>query len=127
MRRWKSGVALAALVTALATAPLAQDARDKPAAAPEKTAPRFEPIDVVSTVDPVYPANVVSWGTVILEVTVDETGALDGIKVLRDLPPFTEESQRAVKKWKFRAARLDDEAVRSSLIVVFSFPPRPVG
>jgi len=123
MRRWMSGVALAALVTALATAPLAQDARDKT----EKAAVRFEPIDVVSTVDPVYPANVVSWGTVILEVTVDETGALDGIKVLRDLPPFTEESQRAVKKWKFRAARLDDEAVRSSLIVVFSFPPRPVG
>jgi len=123
MRRWMSGVALAALVAALATAPLAQDARDKT----EKAAVRFEPIDVVSTVDPVYPANVVSWGTVILEVTVDETGALDGIKVLRDLPPFTEESQRAVKKWKFRAARLDDEAVRSSLIVVFSFPPRPVG
>lgn len=123
MRRWMSGVALAALVAALATAPLAQDARDKS----EKAAVRFEPIAVVSTVDPVYPANVVSWGTVILEVTVDETGALGGIKVLRDLPPFTEESQRAVKKWKFRAARLDDEAVRSSLIVVFSFPPRPVG
>ncbi len=115
------------LAAALATAPLATDARGKPAAAPEKVAPRFEPIEVVSTVEPVYPANVVSWGTVILQLTVDEAGALDGIKVLRDVPPFTEEAQRAVKKWKFRAARLDDEPVRSSVIVVFSFPPRPVG
>jgi len=118
MRRWMSGVAGAALAAALATAP---------AAAPEKAAPRFEPVEVVSTIEPIYPINAVSWGTVILQLTVDEAGGLDGIKIVRALAPFTDQAQRAVKQWKFRPARLEGEAVRSSIIVVFSFPPRPVG
>jgi TonB family protein len=123
MRRWMSGVALATLAAALGTASLAQDAGGKP----EKAAPRFEPVEVVSTIDPIYPINAVSWGTVILEVTVEETGEPGSIKVLRSLAPFTDQMQRAVKQWKFRPARLDGAPVRSSLIVVGSFPPRPVG
>lgn len=118
MRQLLFGAAAIALLAALAAAP-------QPA--PEKEAPRFQPVEIVSTVDPIYPANVVTWGTVVLQVSVDEEGALEAIKVLRDAPPFTDVAQRAVKQWKFRPARLEGQAVRSSIIAVFSFPPRPVG
>jgi len=34
----------------------------------------FIPPRVVSTVEPIYPPNVLAWGTVVLEVTVAESG-----------------------------------------------------
>jgi protein TonB len=82
---------------------------------------RFEPAKVLSTVDANYPPNVVNPGTVVLEVTVGRQGDVEDVKVDKDAPGFTEEAQRVVREWKFKAATLDGEAIRSTIVVAFSF------
>ena len=81
----------------------------------------FEPAEVISTVEPVYPPNVLNPGTVVLEVTVGPSGEIEKVKVVPDTPGFTSEAQRTVRKWKFKAATLDGKPVRSVVPVAFSF------
>jgi TonB family protein len=83
--------------------------------------PHFEPAKVISAAEPVYPANVVNPGTVVLEVTVGETGRAENVSVVRAMPPFTEEALKAVQKWEFEPAKLDGEPIRSRVPVAFSF------
>ena len=83
--------------------------------------PHFEPVKVIATAEPVYPANVVNPGTVVLEVTVGETGKAESVNVVQAMPPFTEEALKAVQKWEFAPAKLDGEPIRSRVPVAFSF------
>jgi len=105
------GIALAVMALSLS-----------PSAAPEEQL-RFTPAEVVSTAEANYPANTVIGGTVVLQVTVDETGAIEAVRALRSLSPFTAEAERSVRLWKFRPARLEGEPVRSSVTVAFTFVP----
>lgn len=82
---------------------------------------RFEPVKVIPTAEPIYPPNVVSSGTVVLEVTIATTGKVDGIRVIRAMPPFTQEAVKTVQKWEFEPARLDGEPIRTTVPVVVSF------
>lgn len=93
-----------------------------PAAGPEEQL-RFAPAEVVSTAEATYPANTVIGGTVVLQVTVDERGAIADVRPVRSLPPFTDEAIRTVKKWKFRPALLGGEPVESPVTVAFTFVP----
>ena len=72
----------------------------------EKVAPRFEPATVVSTAELYYPPNSVGFGTVVLEVTLDDTGAIENVKVIKDIKSLTPEAEKCVRKWSFRPARL---------------------
>ena len=81
----------------------------------------FQPPQVISTVEPSYPANVVSGGTVVLKVTVGSGGKIQGVHVLRQASGFTQQALEAVKKWKFKPARLNGKPVTASIPVVFSF------
>jgi len=99
------------LLSAVRSAPLG--AQDPPS--------RFQPAEVVSAVEPVYPLNTVYPGTVVLEVTIGPLGEVQNVKVVRDAPGFTTEAQRAIRKWRFRPARLDGEPIRSVMPVAFSF------
>jgi TonB family protein len=108
---------LAALVL-IAGLALPMKAQDK--------ASRFEPAKVISSVEPVYPPNVVNPGTVVLEVTVGPSGEIENVKVARDAPGFTGEAQRVVRMWKFKAATLDGRPVRSVISIAFSFSQPPV-
>ena len=82
---------------------------------------RFVPAQVISTAEALYPPNVVNPGTVVLEVTVEVSGEIESVKVVRDAPGFTRAAQTAIHKWKFRPARLDGQPVRSTIPVAFSF------
>jgi len=110
MRRWIGSFALLALAATLA-----------PAQLPEVREPRFEPAEVVSTVEPRYPAKSIATGTVILQVSLNETGAIEQVKVLKHVASLTAEAERAVRHWSFRPARLNGRPVRSSLAVAFTF------
>jgi TonB family protein len=55
----------------------------------------------------------VGGGEVLLEVTVDPTGAVTGVKPLRETATFTERMTRSVKTWHFSPAEMPiDAAVR---------------
>jgi len=49
----------------------------------------------------------VGGGEVLLEVTVDRTGAISVIKPLRETASFTERMTQAVKSWRFKPAERD--------------------
>jgi TonB family protein len=49
----------------------------------------------------------VGGGEVLLEVTVDRTGAISVIKPLRETATFTERMTQAVKTWRFKPAERD--------------------
>ena len=87
----------------------------------EKSKHEFSPVEALSTVDANYPPNSVGQGTVMLEVAVGTNGEVEHVKVLRDIPSLTVEAERAVKKWKFAPARLNDKPVRATTHVAFNF------
>ncbi len=79
------------------------------------------PPEIVSTSEAVYPMNAVNGGTVVLAVTVSESGEVQDIKVVRDAPGFTPSALQAVKQWKFKPARLNGKPVGAVIPVAFSF------
>lgn len=93
----------------------------KLAAVPPEPGKRFEPIQIISATQALYPAQIVIPGTVILEVTVSSSGGIEAIKTLHGIQWLTEQSKEALKQWKFRPARLDGAPVASSMIACFTF------
>ncbi len=92
-----------------------------PVPAQQPTPPPFHPPVVVSTVEPTYPVNSVAFGTVILEVHLSESGEIEQVRVLNDIPPLTRQAEQAIAQWKFRPARLGDRPVPSVVPVAFTF------
>jgi protein TonB len=111
MKRWTLGVAALGLAAAVALAQKKQKER----------VPVYEPPEVVSAADPIYPYNSIAQGSVILQLSIGATGELDGVQVLRDVPSLTVEAEKAVKKWRFKPATLDGRPVRSTMAVSFTF------
>jgi TonB family protein len=87
----------------------------------EKASWNFQPPQVISTVEPSYPANTVAGGTVILKVTVSSSGEIEDVRVLQEAKGFTQQAIDAVRKWKFEPAKLDGKPVTASIPVAFSF------
>ncbi len=87
----------------------------------EKVSNDFKPPQVISTVEPSYPVNVVSGGTVVLNVTVGSDGGIEDVQVLQSAGGFTQQAMETVRKWKFRPAQFNGKQVTASIPVVFSF------
>ena len=87
--------------------------------------PRFEPAEVVAAVEAPYPPRSVAAGTVVLEVTVGASGAIEEVRRIRDVPSLSEAAERSLKQWKFRPAMLDGRPIRSKVAAAFSFT-RPI-
>ena len=83
----------------------------------------FQPAEVTHTAFPGYPATTVASGAVILGVTLSEKGALDRVKVLRNLPPLTEEAKIAAGEFRFLAAALNGTPVPSTVVLAFVSQP----
>ena len=88
---------------------------------------RFDPPSVVSAVEAIYPLTSVASGTVVLEVALDDTGTITGVRVVRGIPSLTESAERSIRQWKFQPAHLNGEPVYSKMAVAFSFVPPNVG
>ena len=87
----------------------------------------YIPPGIVSVSYPQYPINAAAPGTVVVQVTVGRSSAIQRVKVVRDLPPFTRFALSAVNKWHFQAATLDGKPMTSSLAIAFVFSPLPPG
>ena len=87
----------------------------------QKPAADFQPPQVISTVEPSYPANAVAGGTVVLKVTVSSSGEVKDVEVSQGASGFTQQAVETVKKWKFAPAKLDGKPFAASLSVAFSF------
>lgn len=82
---------------------------------------------ITSVAYPQYPVNAVVPGTVVIQVTVGKTGAIQRAKLVRDLPPFSQFGLNALNRWRFQAATLDGKPVPSNLAIAFIFAPQPSG
>ncbi len=72
-------------------------------------------------VDPGYPAASVAKGVVILAARINTDGVVIGVEKVSGDTAFFEQSQLALKSWKFSPARISNKAVNSTAYVVISF------
>ncbi|MGB2636481.1 MAG: TonB family protein, partial [Candidatus Acidiferrum sp.] len=70
-----------------------------------------------------YPINAQTPGFVTLDVSVDASGAVENVTVVRDVPPLTAAAQGAVKKWQFTGAIADGQAAAGVVPVDVAFNP----
>jgi TonB family protein len=91
-------------------------------------AARYVPAGIISAAPyPEYPVSAATGGAVVVEVTVDKSGEIEGTKVIRELQPFTPLAVSAAKKWRFQAATLDGRPVVSNVAIAFVFAPLVTG
>lgn len=83
----------------------------------------YVPPDVVAGSYASYPVNSVATGTVVLDVTVDNSGRVKKIGVIRDVPSLAPAAIAAVRGWTIKPATLLSKAITSKLIVAFVFRP----
>jgi TonB family protein len=91
-------------------------------APPPNTGP-FEPAEIVSATDLAYPIQSVAVGTVVLEITVSEKGAVEDVWPIREIQSLTETAVKSVRKWQFKPALLDGQPTRSRTVVAVTFNP----
>ncbi|MGB2664110.1 MAG: TonB family protein [Candidatus Acidiferrum sp.] len=70
-----------------------------------------------------YPINSQAPGFVTLDVSVDPSGAVQNVMVVRDVPPLTAAAQGAVKNWQFTSATADGQAAPGVVPVDVAFNP----
>jgi TonB family protein len=125
------GKAVASRVTvAVAFGPNVNKPTDVPLTA-QVSAPRearyVAPV-IAAAAFPDFPLGGVAFGSVALSVSVGTRGAIAGIRTLHDIVSLTSEAQKAIKRWKFRAAQYDGRPVRAEVVVAFVFRlPAPHG
>ena len=85
----------------------------------------FQPAEVIHAEFPKYATGTIfAAGAVVLEVTLSEKGEAGEVKVLRDLPPYTEGAKAVVGQWRFMAATFNGRPVQSKMVLAFvSTPP----
>src|ERR1700730_5292282 len=93
---------------------------------PNRGDQRYVPPGILSVTYPQYPINAVVPGTVVIQVMVGKSGAIRTVRVVRDVPPFTQFALGAANKWRYQAATLDGQALTSNISIAFVFaPPLP--
>jgi len=85
--------------------------------------PAFVAPGITSAGNIAYPTDVRTPGIVTLMVNLDNSGNVQNLDVLRDLPSLTSVASAGVKSWSFRPASLDGQAVPAVLPVSVVFNP----
>jgi hypothetical protein len=78
---------------------------------------------ITAAVYPQYPVNAVMPGTVVIQVTIGKSGAMEHTKLVRDVPPFSQFGLSALNRWRFQAPTVDGKPLRSNLTIAFVFAP----
>jgi hypothetical protein len=76
----------------------------------------------VTTAMPTQPPQASSAGVVMLELSLDESGATKGIRMVAGNPAFAAPAQNALAAWRFRGAAIDGHPVPSMAYVIMGFP-----
>jgi TonB family protein len=73
-----------------------------------------------------YPEGATGEATVVLELTVGKSGAVEEVKVISGEEPFATAAREAVKSWSFEPATRDGLPVRATIRAKVTFtPPAP--
>jgi TonB family protein len=83
--------------------------------------PDFVPVGILAAAYPAYPLNTVSAGSVVLQVTVNASGQVQHVGVIREKAPFTKSAIDVLQKWKFRAATLHNRPILARVAIAFVF------
>lgn len=83
----------------------------------------FAPIGIVSFDYPIYPANSIAWGSVVVQLTVLPSGEMQGIGFLHRMKGFDDFVLDALKEWRFQAATVEGKPVPSKTAIAFIFQP----
>ena len=81
----------------------------------------------IHDVPPVYPPAARTAGVqglVILEATIDPSGEVGDIEVLRSVPELDEAAIAAVEQWRYEPTLVDGVAVPVSMTITINFSPR---
>lgn len=96
---------------------------------PVRTGGNIKAPALIKRVEPVYPPIAVQafmTGTVILEATVDESGVVENVKVLRTAGALLDKAAIvAVEQWRYEPLMLNGIRTRFILTVVLSFNLQP--
>ncbi len=107
----------------LSSPALAQPVRDETEKEP-KAAAEIEPPEAIET--PVeYPEGERSFAEVVVELTIDATGAVTEAHVVQGEPPFSDQVLGAVDRWRFTPARRGGRAVPARFRYRVEFEPPP--
>lgn len=113
MRAILTGISLFGLLVVFAGATMQE----------KQATPQFTPPAVVTAVDAFYPVQSIASGTVVLEASLDETGKITDVRVVRGIPSLTEVAEQSLRQWTFQPAKWNGKPVPSKVPVAFSFVP----
>ena len=80
----------------------------------------------VATMMPNYPPNARDGGVVLFELSLNETGAVTGIRAIGSASGFETASREALASWRFKGGLYRARPVPSTVYALFGFRP-PVG
>jgi hypothetical protein len=81
----------------------------------------YVPVGVLSFAYPEYPANSVAWGSVVVQLTVDGSGAVKDVDFLHRMEGYNSLVSDALKKWRFQAATFNGKPITSKTVVALVF------
>ena len=91
---------------------------------PVRIGGQIAPPTLITRVEPAYPSFAIAAhveGIVILEATVDETGIVRSVSVLRGQPVLNDAALDAVKQWRYSPVLVDGRPVPFILTVTVTF------
>jgi periplasmic protein TonB len=98
-----------------------------PPAKPRRVGGELQAPALIRRVEPDYPGVAVAAkvsGTVILEATVNESGAVTDVKVLRPILLLDQAAVKAVRQWRYQPLLLNGQPVPFILVVTVTFSLR---
>ena len=81
----------------------------------------YVPVGIVSFAYPAYPVNSVAWGSVVVQLTVDDSGNVKAVEFLHGMVGFNNLVSDALKKWRFQAATFNGKPIKSKTVIAFIF------
>jgi outer membrane biosynthesis protein TonB len=83
----------------------------------------FRPAEVTSASEILYPIQSIADGIVVIDVSLDTKGVIDGLNVVRGIPSLTS-AATSIPAWKFSPASFQGYPVPSVLRIAVVFRPR---
>ena len=87
----------------------------------------YKTAEVTSAGDAYVPYQVVVDGLFVLDVSVDDDGAVQGIDALRNPGAMIGAAKTSIRSWKFQPASKDRKSISSRMTVIFVYRPPNYG
>ncbi len=86
---------------------------------------KYVPVGIMSFDYPEYPVNSVASGSVVVQVTVSDSGDIAEVEFLHTMAGFDGLVREALKKWQFRPASLAGGPIPAKIVIAFVFQAPP--